>query len=195
MKLPEIEGAHSHRVFFALWPDAEAMSRLAALGHSLASPGSRIMRPHSLHLTLAFIGSVTSDQLAQLQCIAAGVHAEAFELRLDRLGFWPQRGILWAGCEQTPSPLRRLFDALSGALTAAKFGFERHGGKGLLPHVTLARRVRCRHLPRLETPIAWNVDDFALVESHLHPSGASYRTLARFPLPAPSLLELESRHS
>ncbi len=182
MNPPESEGTHSHRVFFALWPDAEAMSHLAALGHALASPGSRPMRPHSLHLTLAFIGSVTSDQLAQLQHIAEGIHADAFELRLDRLGFWPQRGILWAGCEQTPSPLRRLFEALSDALTAADFRFERHGGKGLLPHVTLARRSRCPRLPRLDTPVTWQVDEFALVESHLHPSAASYRTVARFPL-------------
>lgn len=184
MNPPEIEGAHSHRVFFALWPDAEATAHLAALGRSLASPGSRTMRPHSLHLTLTFIGSVTSAQLQQLFGIAEKIHAEAFELRLDRLGFWPQRGILWAGCEETPPPLRRLFGALSGALTAADFGFERHGGKDLVPHVTLARRVRCRHLPRLDTPIAWHVGEFALVESHLHPSAASYRTLGRFPLVA-----------
>lgn len=182
MNPPEVEGAHSHRVFFALWPDAEAMSHLAALGHSLASPGSRPMRPHSLHLTLAFIGSVTSAQLAQLHVIAESVRAEAFELSLDRLGFWPQRGVLWAGCEHTPSPLRRLFEALSDALTAANFRFERQGGKSPLPHVTLARRVRCRNLPRLDTPITWQVSEFALVESHLHPSAVSYRTVGRYPL-------------
>jgi 2'-5' RNA ligase len=92
MNLPEIEGAHSHRVFFALWPDAEVMSHLAALGHSLASPGSRPMRPHSLHLTLAFLGSVTSAQLARLLLIAEGIRGEAFEFGLDRLGFWPRHG-------------------------------------------------------------------------------------------------------
>lgn len=181
MNRPEIDGARSHRVFFALWPDAEAMSHLAALGHTLASPGSRPIRPHALHLTLAFIGSVTSVQLAQLPVIAGGIRGEAFELGLDRLGFWPRRGILWAGCRQTPSPLRRLFESLSQALAAADFPLARHDD-GLVPHVTLARRVRCRDLPRLEAPIAWHVDEFSLIESHLHPSAASYRTLARFPL-------------
>ncbi|HNI83635.1 MAG TPA: hypothetical protein PLX21_17005, partial [Rhodocyclaceae bacterium] len=52
------------------------------------------------------------------------------------------------------------------------------------PHVTLARRVRCASLPRLDTPIGWHVDRFALVESRLHPSAASYRVLAEFPLAA-----------
>ena len=71
---------------------------------------------------------------------------------------------------------------MSDALTAANFRFERQGGKSPLPHVTLARRVRCRNLPRLDTPITWQVSEFALVESHLHPSAVSYRTVGRYPL-------------
>jgi 2'-5' RNA ligase len=51
-----------------------------------------------------------------------------------------------------------------------------------VPHVTLARRVQSPSLPPLETPIGWRASEFALVESHLHPSAASYRTVARFSL-------------
>ena len=179
-----MEEPRSHRVFFALWPDAESVSHLAALGHALASGGGRVMRPATLHLTLAFIGSVTRTQCDSLCGVGDRVRAEAFELSLDRLGFWPQRGILWAGCRQPPSSLRRLFEALDGELSAAGFAPDRHGGASRIPHVTLARRVRCRDLPRLETPIRWRVGSFALVESHLHPSAASYRILAEFPLGA-----------
>lgn len=142
------------------------------------------MRPATLHLTLAFIGAVATERLQFLREVGAAVAGEAFELRLDRLGFWPQHGILWAGCCQPPSALRRLSEQLDAGLAAAGFLRQRPGGKSLLPHVTLARRVRCRQLPRLETPISWQVDRFALVESHLHPSAASYRTLAEFPLTA-----------
>ncbi len=142
------------------------------------------MRPASLHLTLAFIGAVAAEKLAALRDVGAAVGGDAFELSLDRLGFWPQRGILWAGCRQPPSALRRLSERLDAGLAAAGFPLERPGGKSLVPHVTLARRVRCRELPRLETPIRWHVGGFALVESHLHPSAASYRTLAEFPLGA-----------
>ncbi|MBI3095283.1 MAG: RNA 2',3'-cyclic phosphodiesterase [Rhodocyclales bacterium] len=174
--------ARSRRVFFALWPDAEASGHLAALGHSLAGAGGRTIRPASLHLTLAFVGSVTPRQVAELEGIAAAVRADAFELSLDRLGFWPQRGILWAGCRQTPAPLRRLGETLGAELRAA--GFARAAHAAQVPHVTLARRVRCAALPRLETPVHWPVGEFALVETHLHPSAASYRTLASFPLAA-----------
>ncbi len=177
-----MEAPRRHRVFFAIWPDAEAVSHLAALGHAMAGSGGRAMRPASLHLTLAFIGAVSTDQLGSLRTLAGEVRAKPFDLSLDRLGFWPQRGILWAGCRQPPSALRRLSERLDAGLVAAGFAPDRHGGSRLVPHVTLARRVRCRDLPRLETPVRWHVGAFALVESHLHPSAACYQTLSEFRL-------------
>lgn len=179
--------ARSRRVFFALWPDDEATGHLAALAHELAGRGGgRVMRPVSLHLTLAFVGSVTPSQIPRLEEIAGGVHADAFEMSLDRLGFWPQRGILWAGCRQSPAPLRRLTESLAKDLRAAGFAIDQRFGAAQVAHVTLARRIRCASLPRLGTPIRWRVGEFALVESHLHPSAASYRTLASFPLAEPN---------
>jgi 2'-5' RNA ligase len=175
--------ARSHRVFFALWPDAEATAHLSALAHELtARGGGRVMRPATLHLTLAFVGAVTPAQIPRLEEIAGGIRAESFDLTLDRLGFWPQRGILWAGCQKVPAPLRRLAAALAADLRGAGFAIDHRSGADLVPHVTLARRARCAALPSLGSPISWSVGEFALVESHLHPSAASYRTLARFPL-------------
>lgn len=177
--------ARSRRVFFALWPDDEAVGHLSALAHELtARGGGRVMRPAALHLTLAFVGSVTPGQVTQLEGIAAGACAEAFDLSLDRLGFWPQRGILWAGCRQSPTPLRRLVGSLVADLRAAGFAIDDRAA-AQVPHITLARRARCASLPRLGTPIKWRVGEFALVETHLHPSAASYKTLTRFPLAEP----------
>ncbi len=173
----------SRRVFFALWPDDEASSHLSALAQNLTTRGGgRVMRPESLHLTLAFVGSVAPDRIPRLEKIAGAVRVEPFELSLDRLGFWPQGGILWAGCRRTPAPLRALGGALVADLRAAGFAIDARSGTNMAPHVTLARRARCVSLPRLGTPINWQVGEFALVESHLHSSAASYKTLARFPL-------------
>jgi 2'-5' RNA ligase len=175
--------ARSHRVFFALWPDAEAAAHLAALAQELtARGGGRVMRPASLHLTLAFVGAVTPAQRGELEGIAAGIRAEAFHLSLDRLGFWPQRGILWAGCRQVPEALRHLAGALAADLRGAGFALDPRTGQ--VPHLTLARRARYAALPRLATPIGWQVEEFALVESHLH-AAAGYETLAAFALAAP----------
>lgn len=172
----------SRRVFFALWPDGEATGHLSALAHSLAAGGGRTIQPVSLHLTLAFIGSVTSAQVEELERIASGVRGTAFDLSLDRLGFWPRGGTLWAGCRRAPAPLRRLAEALVTDLRAGGFAVDVRSGSELVAHVTLARHVRCASLPRLGTPIGWRVGEFSLVESHLHPSAASYKTLASFPL-------------
>lgn len=174
--------ARSRRVFFALWPDDEAAGHLSALAGNLAGSGGRPIRPAALHLTLVFVGSVTPTQVDQLHGIAAGVRAEAFDLRLDRLGFWPQQGILWAGCNQPPPALRRLAESLAAALRAAGLVVDPRSGSALVPHVTLARRVRGASLPQLATPIQWRVSGFSLVETHLQPSAARYRTLASFAL-------------
>ena len=173
----------SRRVFFALWPDEAAFGQLSALAHGLAGgPGARPVPPASLHLTLAFVGPVTPAQAIRLEESAAAVRAATFDLSLDRLGFWPRRGILWAGCRQAPAPLCRLADALALGLHAAGFNGHDRPGSELVPHVTLARRVRCAAVPLLGTPIRWRVREFALVESRLSASAASYETLASFRL-------------
>lgn len=171
------------RAFFALLPDDEAASHLAALGQELAGRGnSRLVPPDLLHMTLAYIGPVSPIQLQQLEAIAAQASAESFNLDLDRLGFWPQRGILWAGCRRTPMLLKKLFESLSDGLLDAGFAIGEDSGIARVPHVTLARRARCAKLPRLGAAIGWQVDNFVLVESHLHSSGARYETLASFNL-------------
>lgn len=170
-------------MFFALWPDDEAAAHLSALAQDLtARGGGRLMQPAALHLTLAFVGSVAPGLIPRLEEIAGAVRAGSFELSLDRLGFWPQRGILWAGCRQAPEPLRRLAGTLAADLRAAGFAIDQRSGADLVPHITLARRVRCGSLPRLGTPIGWHASEFALVESQLGHAATSYSTLARFPL-------------
>src|SRR5690606_7323542 len=47
------------RVFFALWPDARTAAVLSGWAQDAhAMCGGRIMRPDTLHLTLAFLGMV-----------------------------------------------------------------------------------------------------------------------------------------
>jgi 2'-5' RNA ligase len=172
----------SRRVFFGTWPDKAATCRLSALAQELAAAGGgRPTRSAALHLTLAFVGAVSPERIRLLETIGHEVRADAFDLSLDRLGFWPRSGILWAGCRQSPAPLLRLGEALAAALGAAGFCLDRPG-TDLMAHVTLARGVRRAALQRLASPVRWRVGGFDLVESHLHPSPASYKSLASFPL-------------
>lgn len=137
------------------------------------------MSRDSLHLTLEFIGKVSSAQLASLHEAAAKVRAAPFEMMLDRLDCWPHNRIFWAGSQTIPSCQRRLLDALSQALLAAGF---QPDPREPVPHVTLIRGARCTALPILAAPIRWQVGEFSLVESFSQSSGARYRVLARWPL-------------
>jgi 2'-5' RNA ligase len=170
----------TRRVFFAIWPDAAALDALElAASSGVAHCGGRRMRRDSLHVTLQFIGAVSSDQLASLHDAAAMVCAAPFEMVFDHLGWWPHNHILWAGCQEMPSCQSRLFGALFQALLTAGFQLD---SRQQVPHVTLVRQARCDGLPTLHAPIRWRVGEFSLVESLLQPSGARYRELARWPL-------------
>lgn len=168
------------RVFFALWPDDQALAALdvlAALGAKRC--GGRRVRRESLHLTLAFIGAVSQQQLDLLQQLAAGVVADAYDLQVDRLDYWSRSRILWAGCSMPPPAHDRLVAALGESLVAAGFQLER---RPHLPHMTLVRQARCMGLPVIDQPVKWHIGEFSLVESLLQPAGALYHVLARWGL-------------
>lgn len=168
------------RVFFALWPDDQARAALDALAAQGAKRcGGRCVLRENLHLTLAFIGAVSQQQLDLLQQLAAGVVGDAYDLQLDRLGYWSRSRILWAGCSMPPPAHDRLVAALGGLLAAAGFQLEK---RPHLPHMTLVRQAHCRDLPVIDQPVKWHVIGFSLVESSLQPAGATYHTLARWPL-------------
>jgi len=173
----------THRLFFALWPDAGTAEHLGALAEALATRNARPVPDTQMHMTLRFLGAVSAAQLPAVMTVAEQVAAEAesFTVTLDKLGFWPQGGILYAGCSKTPSRQRRLFDALTVALAAAGFTAD---PRFYVPHVTLARRVRGIDLPRL-APMHFEATELALVESQLQPSGARYQILATWPLTEP----------
>lgn len=168
------------RVFFALWPPEETLQALDALADDAAKQcAGRRVRSDSLHMTLAFVGAVSPGQLAVLRDIAAKIHGEAFDLEIDRIGFWPHNHIVWAGCSRVPSRLRRLSDALANELGETGFVLDK---RTFAPHVTLARKARCDKQPELPQATTWPVSEFVLVESSLRPSGAMYQILDRWPL-------------
>jgi RNA 2',3'-cyclic 3'-phosphodiesterase len=167
-------------VFFAFWPPEDALQALDDLAIDAAKLcGGRRMQRDSLHMTLAFIGSVSPSQLADLREIASRIEGEVFDLQVDRMGYWPHNRIVWAGCSRVSSRQRRLFDVLTVQLAEAGFVLDGHP---FVPHVTLLRNARCGNLPELAHPIYWPVSEFVLVESRLQSSGARYRLLDCWPL-------------
>jgi RNA 2',3'-cyclic 3'-phosphodiesterase len=167
-------------VFFALWPDEDAAGRLAALARKMAhQSGGRAMRRETLHLTLAFIGSVDEQQLAHLRRVAGQISAPAFGLELDRVAWWRHNWIFWAGTAATPPALEALARDLSQGLRDAGFRLDK---RPFAVHVTLVRNARAAGDAAEPVAVAWPVREFLLVESVLQPQGATYRPLDRYPL-------------
>jgi len=160
--------------------------RLAAIaGEAAARFGGRATRHDTIHLTLAFLGDVPESRLAELGDVAAGVRGTAFDLSLDRLGFWQHNHLLWAGGE-TPAALTVLHGVLCNALVGN--GFKVDGeGRHFAPHVTLVRKLppACPLAAGQEIPLpalAWSCQRFFLVRSRLSSAGPDYLILSDFAL-------------
>ena len=125
------------RLFFALWPDDATRAALNRTGNWLHQHwGGRRMRADTLHLTLAFLGSTPAGQLDELAACADTVQADAFELLLDRPGYWRHNRIGWLGASRTPPHYAELAGALNAALQAAGYSIDapchpvaQHGGR------------------------------------------------------------------
>lgn len=114
----------------------------------------------NLHLTLVFIGEVSTSRSKTLLQIARSLEVTPFELRFNGLGRFKRDGgdILWAGAEENKS-LTSLYHRLYDSLKSAGFEIEKREYK---PHLTLAREVRLRG--------GFNLSDFS---SRLDPIGTT----------------------
>ena len=168
------------RVFFALWPDERVRAGLAQAARRMhrVSHGQRT-RDDRFHLTLAFVGEVNAENLARLRVPPAEVFTSGFLLTLDDWGCWARNGICWAAPSRIPEALRDLAARLEGWLRGAGFELEQ---RPFVPHVTLVRQAQCVQLPEAMAPVEWQVEAFALIQSHLRPGGARYETLRAWPL-------------
>ncbi len=168
------------RIFFALWPDDAVRARLAriAAGVPLRRPARRVPE-YNLHLTLHFVGDVTWAERDCLRTAADDVRSEVFELVIDRAGFFARPRIGWLGCGETPAALMRLHESLGRALKSCDYRPEK---RPFRPHVSFARKLA--HLPAMPEfePLAWPVDEFALIESRAVENGVKYEVIETYPL-------------
>jgi 2'-5' RNA ligase len=163
------------RLFFALWPDVDAATRLARVAAelNLESPG-RLVNAKNYHVTLAFIGEVADSSLAVLQQVGGSLQAPRCTIALDSLEFWPQSRVLVAAARQTPPGLLRMWTQLHEATGVA--------GAQLHLHVTLARKVAQLPVMQAMSPILWRATRFSLVRSETGDAQSAYTVVDTWPL-------------
>ena len=182
-------------MFFALWPDEEQRAALAhATRKAVRSSGGRPVPEQSLHVTLAFLGSVPERRLAELQAIARRIAQAAAAqdapilVSFDRLVHWARPRILCALASEAPGDPRgaepprappvtaapALAEALKSETSAAGFTPDL---KPFHAHVTVARKVAHGRSAELVPPLRWQFGAFALIESRTDPSGPVYSVI------------------
>ena len=164
------------RLFFALWPPADAARALAQwAGSAQRDTGGKVTVEEKIHLTLAFLGEADAAKAA---AAARRVTGTKHELPIEQARCWRENNIVWAGPREMPAALKALHESLSLELYREEFILER---RAFAAHVTLLRKARAANLPPLPA-VHWPVAEFILVRSSLSSRGSTYEPLARFRL-------------
>ncbi|MDP9099563.1 MAG: RNA 2',3'-cyclic phosphodiesterase [Verrucomicrobiota bacterium] len=146
--------------------------------------GVHWLEPRQMHLTLSFLGNVSSETQERLMEKLCAISWKSFFLPLVGLGTFPGKGwpkIVWIGVGTGHPHLFQLHKRVQEALPAA--GLE-PDLRAFHPHVTLAR---CRDVspemirPFLKAHAAFDagmihVESFCLNSSELTPAGSVYTT-------------------
>jgi RNA 2',3'-cyclic 3'-phosphodiesterase len=163
------------RLFIAAWPPTDVLDAVEALDRPERA-GVRWTTREQWHVTLRFLGAVDDVDLVETSLRGVGTLPSAASAgpqttRLGRsLAVLPVSGL----------------DRLAGAVVdlTASFG-EPPDTRPFFGHITLARAkpgVKLGGLVGAPISASWPVTELALVASDLHPTGAKYTVVARFPL-------------
>ena len=183
------------RSFIAIEVPQPLLARMGEIQRELRrmETGVNWVRPEGIHLTLKFLGSVSTEELEKLaRGIGPLVAARnPFELRIHGLGCFPSSRsprVIWVGIDRGSGEVSSLQKAIED--TAAEAGFPREE-RPFKPHLTLGRvRTpigRSSFIPEMEKHKEVEIGTFLaqdvyLFKSELKPSGAVYTKLQTFPM-------------
>ncbi len=186
------------RTFIALALNEALQRHLSAAIREMASalPALHWVNPGGIHLTLAFLGELDDEQLAQAITATevAASQAQPFSYRLTRPGFFGSLRsprVIWMGIEEPTGKLNQLHRALNSNLEQRGFEIDK---RPFSPHLTLARvktplvptgqqtLQRLLADPHLSKPSPpYTVSALAVMKSELSRSGAQYSALKEVP--------------
>ena len=145
--------------------------------------GVRWLTPEQMHLTLSFLGSVSSDAEEKLRENLSTIRVTSFFLSVGGVGTFPAKGrpkIIWTGVGSGHPHLFQLYKRVQEAVLAA--GIE-PDLRPWHPHITLARcnesidAAAVRQFVKTHADVEVGlirVTSFALYSSELTPAGSVY---------------------
>jgi RNA 2',3'-cyclic 3'-phosphodiesterase len=175
------------RLFVGLDLPWEVRERLALLGGGI--PGARWVPSDNYHITLRFIGEVSSPQAEEIDHALATLRARSFAMTLAGVGTFDKAGrpvALYASVERS-AQLEHLHGKIETACQRAGLPAER---RRFTPHVTLARLDNAAHAKLAAFVQAHNlfrtepvpVGHFTLFSSQLGKEASVYTPEVEYPL-------------
>lgn len=175
-----VGGSERLRLFCALRLPDSSLDGLERWNSEHLREGRIVPRGH-LHVTLAFLGSRPSTELAAVAGALGEAAAQAGEIVFSAVRYRETRSVGMVVLQDETGEGARVADALFDRLE--RLGVYEREDRPWLPHVTV---LRFRSRPRLDPPVPdlghFRPSDAAVYMSALRPTGAQYRVLESVPL-------------
>ena len=150
----------------------------------------RWARPDSIHLTLKFIGDLSTGSVANVTKIleTVALKRSRFDLSVGELGCFPDfinPRVIWIGISEDSSELANLQNEIELVLKPIGIISET---RPYHAHLTLGRVRKPRDVGEIFSMVEigtighFQVDEFCLIKSDLRPDGAVHTNLASFRL-------------
>ncbi|MDO6618024.1 RNA 2',3'-cyclic phosphodiesterase [Pseudomonadota bacterium] len=141
------------------------------------------VKRENLHLTAAFLGKISSDQMLQIDRYITEQHFSAFEQPLQQLAYWPKAKVLCiqGDAEKALAHIAHSLKLMTSHLNLYQTQHE------FRPHISLFRAVSepaalIDKLPALTEAINTKARHLTLYESISSTQGLIYKPLQQWPL-------------
>lgn len=184
-----------HRIFIAINLPERIKKQLSDYRVKWPELPCRWTKPENLHITLAFLGSTSDEELLEILETAKDVASkhEPFSINFNKIIYGPPRKnpprMVWIEGEENKD-LGRLQGDMDNSLQNFPTQKENEN-RSFSPHITLGRlkewefrKIEPEERPQIEKDISmiFNVNSIEIMESELKREGPEYSILESIPL-------------
>lgn len=171
------------RTFIAIKFPLKVLMEIKDIQEKLPEFSGRKTELKNLHLTLKFLGEISSEKVEEIKLRLRNINFSKFEAEIKEIGFFDkkERGILWLGISNCDNLQKEIDNSLEGI-------YEKENR--FMGHLTIARTGRILNkrkfmedLKKMKIPkMFFIVDKFYLVESNLKKEDLEYKEIEEYNL-------------
>jgi 2'-5' RNA ligase len=177
------------RAFIAIEvPECEAKNGILGFMRTVSESGAdlKLVEPQNIHVTLRFLGEVSTSKLESIKAELNKISFNAFDVSLRGVGVFPDYkhiNIIWVAIDEGNVGLVDLYGKITNALRGVGIPLDM---RGLSPHITVARVRSGRNKEGLSQTISrlkdlefgiFHANSFHLKKSTLTAIGPIYQSM------------------